>query len=567
MQWIKDQSVAIKIVLLVGIVLMITIIISAFSMAKMGKIARDIKGIAHETIPLVQLTSHITVKQIQSATLLEQSYRALKIPTTGQEDDVPQILSRYKTMLTDFDRNIGNAEQLLKTAINHSLSDQLEGKEQQLFSQLQLIVEHHDAFEKDAFAFIDKIKSGVEPASLRSEATLLEQRQQGLNKELVAYIDKIQSIGEAVAMNAEADERHALWQSILLTSIALLVGIITSVVISRQIVTYVAKAREVAEQMASGNFDVDIEVNRKDELGKLLLCMNQMANSLSRMVSTIMGHSGQMAQSADHLSQMARKNRQAVNQQQQNTEQASSAIHQMSVTISQVAKNAQDTLHSSNQASGAIRQGSHTMDKTQRLSEAAVASTDQSREMIDELRTSTDKIKEFINIVNGIAEQTNLLALNAAIEAARAGEQGRGFAVVADEVRALASRSQDATKEIQELIANLVGNASSAVDVIYQSSEKIMETSRHINLAKDELSSGFEALNNLNDANALMATASEQQSAAADEISRSVVDIRDAGQIVLASTTDTEAACDDLNRQALELKTLMSQFKVKARLG
>lgn len=563
MQWLKDQSVALKIVLLVAMVLSITVLISAFSMIKMGKIAEEIKGIAHETMPLVQLTSQITVRQIQSATVLEQSFRAMDIPMDASRDDVAKMMRRYREMLLDFDKNITQAQGLLSGAIEHSMSAQIKETELSLAQQLQQIIEHHDAFEKQAFALIELLQKSEKPAAFKTQAQALEQRQQALNQELTLFIGRIEAVGESVAMNAEADEKHALWQTVFLTATALLLGIGVSVVISRQIVGSVAQARHVAEQMADGNFDVEIEVNRKDELGRLLQCMGQMAGSLSNMVASIMSHSDQMVSSAASLSQMARDNRQAVNQQQQNTEQASSAIHQMSTTISQVARNAQDTFASSSQAENSIKQGSVTMDKTQRLSEELVLSTDKSRQMIDDLRQSTEKIKEFINIVNGIAEQTNLLALNAAIEAARAGEQGRGFAVVADEVRALASRSQDATQEIQNLIATLVGNAGSAAEMIYQSSEKILETSQCINTAKTELGSGYQALTQLNDANAMMATASEQQSAAAEEISRNVVDIRDAGQRVLASSTQTERACEDLSEQAARLRQMVSRFRIK----
>lgn len=563
MQWLKDKPIAVKIMLLVGTILTISLTLSAFSMLKMGKIADDIKGIAHETIPLVQLTSHITIRQIQSTSLLEQSYRALDIPVSGEQNDAMAVMARYKNMLTDFDRNIGQVQKLLQETIAHSSSKAIENTERNLYQQLQRITAHHQQFEQNAFALIDKLKSGANGAELAPQAAALEQQQQAVNTELLAFIDKLNSIGESVVANAQADEQHALWQTIFLTSLALLVGIVVSLLISRQVVTVVSQANEVATMMAAGDFGITVEVNRKDELGRLLKCMDDMAGSLSNTVSAIINHAEQLSGSAKHLSDMARSNREAVNSQQNNTEQASSAIHQLSATITQVAHNAQDTLNSSHQAESSIRQGTNTMDRTQQLSEQLVASTDRSRQMIDLLRDSTDKIKDFVTIVGGIAEQTNLLALNAAIEAARAGEQGRGFAVVADEVRALASRSQQATSEIQTLINTLAANASSAVEAIYQSSEQIVETSRQIDEAKQELHHGYQALSQLNDANTQMAAASEQQSTTAEVLSQNVADIRDAGLQVLASTSDTEKASAVLAEQADALRQLMAQFRVR----
>ncbi|MEI8631089.1 methyl-accepting chemotaxis protein [Vibrio sp. PP-XX7] len=243
--------------------------------------------------------------------------------------------------------------------------------------------------------------------------------------------------------------------------------------------------------------------------------------------------------------------------QQENTEQVASAMTQMAATITQVAANAEGASESSHRADNSLRTGCQTMEQTHALSQTLVVSAEDSHTLVVALQSSIERIQGFVSVVKGIAEQTNLLALNASIEAARTGEQGRGFAVVADEVRALASRSQDATQEIDTLIESLVNHAENAVQSIQQSRGKVSETSDLIIASKQQMGVVSQALIELNEANTQVATASEQQSVAAEEISRNMIHIRDVGNSVLISADETTMASEGLSAQAVELRRLM----------
>ena len=192
-----------------------------------------------------------------------------------------------------------------------------------------------------------------------------------------------------------------------------------------------------------------------------------------------------------------------------------------------------------------------------------VEQASQSQNMILDLKNSTQKIQDFVKVVDGISEQTNLLALNAAIESARAGEQGRGFAVVADEVRALASRSQQATNEIGNLIEMLVKSSDHAHNAMNQSNEKVHQTSECIQQARNQLNHIATALAELSESNTQVAAASEEQAVTADQISQNLIGIKDSGDRVLQSTEETAMASEGLAVQANALRTLMSAFQVR----
>jgi methyl-accepting chemotaxis protein len=315
--------------------------------------------------------------------------------------------------------------------------------------------------------------------------------------------------------------------------------------------------------MAQGNFDQMIEVKSNDEIGQLMSSMNVMASSLSKMIGEVMSRTDAIAATVTQLSAVAESNRQAMQVQQENTEQVASAMTEMAATITEVASNADSAAFATSRAETNVKEGCSTIDMTQELSAMLVEQASQSQNMILDLKNSTQKIQDFVKVVDGISEQTNLLALNAAIESARAGEQGRGFAVVADEVRALASRSQQATNEIGNLIEMLVKSSDHAHNAMNQSNEKVHQTSECIQQARNQLNHIATALAELSESNTQVAAASEEQAVTADQISQNLIGIKDSGDRVLQSTEETAMASEGLAVQANALRTLMSAFQVR----
>ncbi|WP_197413104.1 methyl-accepting chemotaxis protein [Vibrio sp. MEBiC08052] len=563
MQWIKNQSITVKMVFLVGTMLILTIILSSFSLFKMSRVAEEVKGIAHEHIPLIQLVSDATVKQLQSALIVEKALQAADFTVDINAEELKRLQQKFSLVSQTFEQEVQQAQSNLKGMLQDHENEIFE-KERRLLQHLDAVIAHHQRYEDSATEILQAVVEHQNSQTLSEKAQQLEVQQTAQNQELGALLAEVEKLTESSLMQTELEEQQAIWGMILLVIIALSVGLLIGLFISRQLVHSLSYACTIAEQMAQGNFDLDVQVDRHDEVGRLLGAMQTMSNSLGNIVSSVMNSSYSIATSVVELATVASSNRQSVEEQQQNTEQVASAMTEMAATITQVAANAEEASTSSQRAEICVKDGCRMIEDTNNLAENLVKSAENSQALITNLQSGTTKIQNFVSVVNAIAEQTNLLALNASIEAARAGEQGRGFAVVADEVRVLAARSQEATQEIDSLIESLVDNTDSAVNAIQVSSEQIGQSSILIQDIRQQMNLIDQSLIELNEANVQIATASEQQSVAAEQISRSMVHIRDSGQAVLMSTDETKRASEDLSIQASDLRHLMSQFQVKS---
>lgn len=332
---------------------------------------------------------------------------------------------------------------------------------------------------------LNELRSGREVKLLVADAEQIEQLQISLDQRLIDILRKIEQATEQSVLVTEQEEREALWGMIYLSAFAILFGLILGFAFSKQIVMAIARARKLANEMAEGNFSKRAKVTTGDEIGQLITSMNTMAQSLSHIVGEVIDRANTIASTVTQLASSAESNKKSVQQQQANTEQVTSAMAQMAITITEVASSAEESSAATARAQENARYSCDVLGKTETVSSQLVANAQQSQQMIVELEASTRQIESFVLVVEGISEQTNLLALNAAIEAARAGEQGRGFAVVADEVRALASRSQQATHEIKGLIQTLVERAQSATKMIDSSDRQIEESFSSITAAKN----------------------------------------------------------------------------------
>ncbi|CAM3932413.1 Methyl-accepting chemotaxis protein McpS [Vibrio aerogenes CECT 7868] len=563
MQWVKNRSVTTKMVFLVSVMLLLTLILSVFGLTKMNKISDEIKEVAHQHIPLIQLISDVTVKQLQSTLIVEKALRASDFAKTVEQSEVHQLKQVFHQLSRGFDQEILEAKQLLDSSTSHSVMENIREQEKRLSAQLMTIMQLHQHYEKSAGEILDAILADETGETLTLKATELERQQDDHNQLLATFLKQVENMTQSAVNTTEQEEQHAIFGMILLMIIALVVGIFIGLWISRQIVKSLSHACHIAEEMAQGHFDVDIRIEGRDEVGRVLQSMKLMSESLGQVVSKVMRSADAIGGAVTELSVVAARNSESVEEQQQNTEQVATAMTEMAATITQIAASAEGASETSHRADKSLQSGCRTMSQTESLSGSLVESVKTSSFLITDLQKSTEQIQDFVSVVNGIAEQTNLLALNASIEAARAGEQGRGFAVVADEVRALASRSQEATQEIDALIESLVSNAGDAVSSIGQSGDKVSETSGLILSAKEQMDVIAQALTELSDGNTQVAAACEEQSVAAEQISQNMVHIRDVGHSVLMSVDETKRASEDLSIQADDLRVLMSRFRVK----
>jgi len=318
----------------------------------------------------------------------------------------------------------------------------------------------------------------------------------------------------------------------------------------------------VAQRIADGDLSGRIEVNRRDEIGQLMQAMQQMGNGLSHMVSGLQAGIEQLASSAHSLSSVTEQTNVEVSGQKEETEQVATAMNQMTATVHDVARNAEEAAQAAQTADEKVDSGQRVVRQSlQRIELLATSSTGASAS-IESLSAEIQHIGTVLSVIKSVAEQTNLLALNAAIEAARAGEQGRGFAVVADEVRALAKRTQQSTEEIERLVGTLRSAAQTSVQQIQQSGELVKLAVSDALETESALGSIASAVSLIQQMNQQIAAAAEEQSSVAEEINRSVTSIRASADQSALSMQENAASSIELAQLGAELKGMVGHFRL-----
>ena len=360
----------------------------------------------------------------------------------------------------------------------------------------------------------------------------------------------------------DAESAQARTLQLISTLLALLVGIIAAVIITRQITRPLRETLAVVERIASGDLSQDVIVTRRDELGVLQQGIARMGVTLRDLISGIRDGVTQIASAAEELSAVTEQTSAGVNSQKVETDQVATAMHEMTATVQEVARNAEQASQAAAAADGEARAGDEVVNEAiaqiERLASEVVRSTD----AMTVLQQESDKIGSVMDVIKAVAEQTNLLALNAAIEAARAGEAGRGFAVVADEVRGLAQRTQKSTEEIEGLVAGLQ-NGTQQVAAVMNNSRTLTDSSVALTRkAGVSLENITRTVSNIQSMNQQIAAAAEQQSAVAEEISRSIINVRDVSEQTAAASEETAASSVELARLGGQLQQMVSHFRV-----
>jgi methyl-accepting chemotaxis protein len=402
---------------------------------------------------------------------------------------------------------------------------------------------------------------------IRYEEELLGKVMVGFNHQRAeAQINKLKDNNAAnLAQMDETKEdayRSAVISLVLLVILITIAAVAVIFIITRNITRPLGEAVDAAKRIADGDLTVELSSRSHDETGQLLDAMQSMLEGLNGMVHQITAATGQLGTTADQMTEVTQQTSEGAQQQQAETNQLASAMDEMSATVQEVARNATDAAqaaqHADQAANAGKREVGETIDVINNLVDEITAATN----VVHDLQTETDNIGSVLDVIRGIAEQTNLLALNAAIEAARAGEQGRGFAVVADEVRTLASRTQESTQEIQDMIERLQSGASNAVTSMESSRDMSQSSAEKANSTGDSLEQIVTAVATISEMNTQIASAAEQQGVVAEEINRNVTSIRDVAGQTAANAHNNAEASTELEGLSLQLRDLVGRFQV-----
>jgi methyl-accepting chemotaxis protein len=377
------------------------------------------------------------------------------------------------------------------------------------------------------------------------------------------YIDDIDNELASLRTHREAALMSSIKSNLMLTFVVMAIALLITLMVGNRVARPLAVAVSALDNIAAGEGDLTrrLSIDSDDEVGQLARSFNRFAERIQSVVSQVGQTSGELFSAVERLRHLSQHSDSRMQGHSRETDQVVTAVTEMSSTAQEVASSASN-------AAAATSEAARESDAARAVVDTAIGSINRlvsevhaASGVIEQLAHETGKIESVVEVIRGIAEQTNLLALNAAIEAARAGEQGRGFAVVADEVRSLAGRTQQSTKEINEMLQRLQSGVRQAVDVMGASEARSQEAVSEAGRIASSLDTMVSAVATINDMNLQIATAAEEQNAVSEEINRNLVAIQQIVVELSDATRETNDTTRSLAHSGEMLKSLVAQFR------
>lgn len=539
---IRSLNIAPRAGLGFGVLALMVFALGGFALLQMANMRQQSDQVENNWLPSVMAVGEMSQDLLR--------VRALTLRLLVNRD--PQALAQNEQKLTELKSGLHHAQTLYEGLIvlpeERTLFDRFRTEEQQYLQRQEQVM---------AFSKANQLEDALK--IVNGEMNQLADEMAGTLHALVALNKTSANQAANLAQNVFTQSRTWVIGMIVLTA---LITIGLAVWLTRSIVLPLAQSLKVAQGVASGDLTGEISVSGNDEPARLQLALKGMQENLRDTIRRIAESSNQLASASEELSCVTEDATRGLHQQNQEIEQAATAVNQMTAAVEEVASNAVATSQASRESDRIAQRGREQVHQTVESIEALATDVTANATQVEDLAQKVYGISKVLDVIRSIAEQTNLLALNAAIEAARAGDAGRGFAVVADEVRALAHRTQQSTQEIELMISGIQQGTEQAVSSMQHSNTRARSTldiAKSAGTALEEIASAFTLIN---ERNLVIASASEQQAAVAREVDRNLMNIRDLAHQTSTGANQTSAASQELSRLAVDLNTMVARFSV-----
>ncbi|MBN3469996.1 methyl-accepting chemotaxis protein [Pseudomonas savastanoi pv. phaseolicola] len=546
MNWFYNAKLSTKLFISFALCAVITLAVGMVASRGIGELASNLKLAFSNNLVSVSKTNEATINVVEQNRDL---YRLLSVTASNAPQSVKdEVLASMKN-------NRAEAEKAYATYRATPLEDDERAA--------------GDKMDKDWPVYqtlVDRAVAVVFSGDVAAARALIEG---DVRKAYLTVVDELyimvgsnnRQIGEG-KIAAEKTESAANLNLYMGIGIAFVAAFLLALFISRVISSPISSALVSAQRIAGGDLTQPIVSTHRDEAGLMLTALSDMQNSLKSTIGQISSAADQLASAAEELNAVTEEGSRGLTRQNDEIQLAATAVTEMTAAVEEVARNAMSTSDASKRTSTEAATGrDQARDAVSAINNVSAEITS-STSMVEELAGRVREIGQVLDVIRGIAEQTNLLALNAAIEAARAGEQGRGFAVVADEVRALAARTQASTGEIETMIGSVQASADQAVRAMGNSRTLASNTQSLAQATGQSLERIAQSIAEINDRNMLIATASEEQSHVAREVDRNLINIQDLSTQTAAGAHQTSASSQELSRLAISFNNLVGKFKV-----